>query len=206
MESKVRITGGHLSGRSIAVKPKRWEVRPSTDIARQGLMNYLDASLDWSTIRALDLFAGTGALGLECLSRGASQLVSMDLHPEALGHLRQLRQQWDLKGWHIAGADLLAKVKSVGSAFPWKMTERISELPDDPAPFDLVVADPPYGDPRLEGFADAILDGPLLSTEGILVIEHAVTYRRISLHYGPSKVLIYGQSQFSIFEKRTLPR
>ncbi|MFM7699476.1 MAG: hypothetical protein ACKO7V_01640, partial [Bacteroidota bacterium] len=102
--------------------------------------------------------------------------------------------------------DLLAKVKAVGSAFPWKMTERISELPDDPAPFDLVVADPPYGDPRLEGFADAILDGPLLSAEGILAIEHAVTYRRISLHYGPSKVLIYGQSQFSIFEKRTLPR
>lgn len=206
MESKVRITGGHLSGRSIVVKPKRWEVRPSTDIARQGLMNYLDTILDWSPIRALDLFAGTGALGLECLSRGASQLVSMDLHPEALGHLRQLRQQWDLKGWDIAGADLLAKGKADSSAFPWKMTERISELPDDPAPFDLVVADPPYGDPRLEGFADAILDGPLLSTEGILVIEHAVTYRRISLHYGPSKVLIYGQSQFSIFEKRTLPR
>ncbi|MFM8316780.1 MAG: RsmD family RNA methyltransferase, partial [Bacteroidota bacterium] len=193
-------------GRSIAVKPKRWEVRPSTDIARQGLMNYLDTILDWSPIRALDLFAGTGALGLECLSRGASQLVSMDLHPEALGHLRQLRQQWDLKGWHIAGADLLAKGKADGSAFPWKMTERLSEFPDDPAPFDLVVADPPYGDPRLEGFADAILDGPLLSTEGILVIEHAVTYRRISLHYEPSKVLIYGQSQFSIFEKRTLPR
>jgi 16S rRNA (guanine966-N2)-methyltransferase len=169
-------------------------------------MNYLDTFLDWSAIRALDLFAGTGALGLECLSRGASQLVSMDLHPEALGHLRQLRQQWDLKGWHIAGADLLAKGKADGSAFPWKMTERLSELADDPAPFDLVVADPPYGDPRLEGFADAILDGPLLSTEGILVIEHAVTYRRISLHYGPSKVLIYGQSQFSIFEKRTLPR
>ncbi|MFM7288385.1 MAG: RsmD family RNA methyltransferase, partial [Bacteroidota bacterium] len=186
MESKVRITGGHLSGRSIAVKPKRWEVRPSTDIARQGLMNYLDSFLDWSPIRALDLFAGTGALGLECLSRGASQLVSMDLHPEALGHLRQLRQQWDLKGWHIAGADLLAKGKADGSAFPWKMTERISELPVNPAPFDLVVADPPYGDPRLEGFADAILDGPLLSTEGILAIEHAVTYRRISLHYGPS--------------------
>ena len=195
-----------MSGRSIAVKPKRWEVRPSTDIARQGLMNYLDTLLDWSPIRALDLFAGTGALGLECLSRGASQLVSMDLHPEALGHLRQLRQQWDLKEWHIAGADLLAKGKADGSAFPWKMTERLSELADDPAPFDLVVADPPYGDPRLEGFADAILDGPLLTTEGILVIEHAVTYRRISLHYGPSKVLIYGQSQFSIFEKRTLPR
>jgi len=169
-------------------------------------MNYLDTFLDWSAIRALDLFAGTGALGLECLSRGASHLVSMDLHPEALGHLRQLRQQWDLKGWHIAGADLLAKVNAVSSTFPWKMTERLSELTDDPPPFDLVVADPPYGDPRLEGFADAVLDGPLLSTEGILVIEHAVTYRRISLHYGPSKVLIYGQSQFSIFEKRTLPR
>ncbi|MFM7179671.1 MAG: hypothetical protein ACKOX5_09210, partial [Bacteroidota bacterium] len=119
---------------------------------------------------------------------------------------RQLRQQWDLKGWHIAGADLLAKVNAVSSTFPWKMTERLSKLPDDPPPFDLVVADPPYGDPRLEGFADAILDGPLLSTKGILGIEHAISYRRISLHYGPSKVLIYGQSQFSIFEKRTLPR
>ena len=206
MESKVRITGGHLSGRSIAVKPKRWEVRPTTDLARQGLMNYLHTFLDWSRIRALDLFAGTGALGLECLSRGAFQLVYLDLDPEALGHLRQVRQQWGLKGWHIAGADLLAWVKVGGSAYPWKMTEHLSDLPDDPAPFGLVVADPPYGDPRLEGFADAILDGPLLSTEGILVIEHAVTYRRISLHYAPSKVLIYGQSQFSIFEKRTLPR
>lgn len=85
------------------------------------------------------------------------------------------------------------------------MTEHSSELPDEPAPFDLIVADPPYGEPRLQGFADAILAGPLLATEGILVIEHAVTYRRIALHYQPSKVLTYGQSQLSIFEKRTLP-
>ncbi len=167
-------------------------------------MNHLDTLLDWPQIRALDLFAGTGTLGLECLSRGASLLVSLDMNPEALRHLRQVRQKWGLKNWQIAGFDLLSMGQTVDGRFPWKMTERLSELPEEAAPFHLVVADPPYGEPRLEGLADEFLAGPLLATNGILVVEHAMTYQRIALHHDPSKVLTYGLTQFSIFEKRSL--
>jgi len=166
-------------------------------------MNHLDSRLNWSQIRTLDLFAGTGSLGLECLSRGALALVSLDLHPEALRHLRQLRQQWELKQWNIAGADLLSSDKPKTGSYPWKFTERSSEFPENAGPFQLVVADPPYGDPRLEGLADALLKGSLLVIGGILVIKHAITYRRIALTHTPTHVLTYGQSQFSIFEKST---
>lgn len=201
MESKVRITGGRLSGRSFSVKPNRWVVRPSTDLARQGLMNHLESRLDWAGVRILDLFAGTGSLGLECLSRGCRELVSLDLCPEALGHLRQIRKAWKLEGWCIAGADLLPLDHSAAGSMPWKLTERLSEFPEESAPFDLVIADPPYGEPRLEGLADRLLESTMLVGGGILVVEHASTYRRMALSHRPSRTLTYGQCQFSIFEK-----
>jgi 16S rRNA G966 N2-methylase RsmD len=203
MASTVRITGGFLAGRTFAAKSVHWVVRPSTDLARQGLMNHLETRLDWIQTRTLDLFAGTGSLGLECLSRGAPELVSLDLHPEALGHLRQLRGHWNLKNWSIAGADLLGSGTARADSIPWRWTERSAESRGIDRPFQLILADPPYGEPRLEGLADRLLEGSLLSPEGILVVEHAVTYRRIALSCLPDRVLTYGQSQFSIFEKST---
>lgn len=204
MESKVRITGGHLTGRSFSVKPNRWVVRPSTDLARQGLMNHLETRLDWAQVRTLDLFAGTGSLGLECLSRGCLDLVSLDLNPEALRHMRQIRKDWKIEGWSIAGADLLSPDSPATGSLPWKLTERLSEIARESAPFDLVIADPPYGEPRLEGLADRLLETALLASGGVLVIEHASAYRRMALSHTPYKILTYGHCQFSIFEKSNM--
>jgi 16S rRNA G966 N2-methylase RsmD len=166
-------------------------------------MNHLETRLDWARVRALDLFAGTGSLGLECLSRGCQNLVSVDMNPEALRHLRHIRQEWRLEGWSIAGADLLSLGRPVSGHWPWKLTEPLSELPEEPALFDLVLADPPYGEPRLEGLADRLLEASLLASGGILVIEHAAAYLRIALSHSPSRILTYGQCRFSIFEKST---
>jgi len=160
----VRITGGHAA-RRILKAPKGLDVRPTPDLVKQAVFNSLGARVLGT--RVLELFAGTGALSLECLSRGALSALCVE---KSSRHAEILRQNFVQAGFP---SDVLqVRVQDVFVA--------IGQLSSDGASFDLVLADPPYGEKnigrRSTSFAQQLLDEPilptLLSTGGLLILGH----------------------------------
>ena len=134
----MRIVGGSLKGRSLA-KPKTMAIRPTTDRTRESLFNVLQHSenVDWHGCRVLDLFAGTGALGIEALSRGAEFAMFFDVSTEGRGLLRQNIDAFQLTGCTKISRRDSTKPGAIGTL----------------KPFNLVFADPPYG----KGLGDAAI-------------------------------------------------
>jgi 16S rRNA (guanine966-N2)-methyltransferase len=147
----VRIVGGRWRGRTLAALPDE-RVRPTTDKVREAWMSILGAALP--DARVLDLFAGTGALGLEALSRGAR---SVDFVDEAAASLRILRENAERLGAlpHVTlhRADALA------------FAARLA-----PAAYDVAFADPPYRTGAAPALAERWLATPFATRIGI---EHA---------------------------------
>lgn len=169
----IRIAGGRWRGRRLQT-PRGMEVRPTLESVRQSLFNIL-GSQRLEGARVADLFAGTGALGLEALSRGAERLVSAEKDRRALGVLR--RNVASLEATEqvvVISVDLLAR----------KGVERLKERLDEAAvPFDLVLADPPWGlldasrrSAALgpEALPVALADAGLLAPGALVVLEHGV--------------------------------
>jgi 16S rRNA (guanine(966)-N(2))-methyltransferase RsmD len=121
-----RIIGGAAGGRRIAVPPRG--TRPTTDRVRESLFNILTARLELTGLRVLDLYAGSGALGLEALSRGAAAALFVELDPRTGSVIARNIETLGLRGATLRrGA--VATVLAAGTAVA----------------FDLVLADPPYG-------------------------------------------------------------
>ncbi|OBJ13127.1 16S rRNA (guanine(966)-N(2))-methyltransferase RsmD [Mycobacterium colombiense] len=120
-----RIIGGAAGGRRIAVPPRG--TRPTTDRVRESLFNILTARLDLTGLSVLDLYAGSGALGLEALSRGAAAALFVESDPRTGSVIARNIQTLGLPGATLRRGPV-ATVLAAGTA----------------APFDLVLADPPY--------------------------------------------------------------
>ncbi len=154
----MRIVGGQHRGRSLAA-PKSQGVRPTADRLRESLFNILAHAYDdpVSGARVLDLFAGTGALGLEALSRGAAFVLFVDDGAEARA---LLRQNVDTLG--AAGATRIFRrdASKLGPAHPLE-------------PFSLVFLDPPYGKGLAEQALAAARDGGWLAPDALMVVEEA---------------------------------
>jgi 16S rRNA (guanine966-N2)-methyltransferase len=121
----MRIVGGQFGGRRL-VMPKDARVRPTADRVREAWMSILGNELEGA--RVLDLYAGSGALGLEALSRGAESATFVELNPPSLQALEQ----------NIAALDV-ADAVTVHRGDALRFAERLP-----PGAFDLVFADPPY--------------------------------------------------------------
>lgn len=179
----MRIISGTAGGRKIRVPGS--VARPSTDRLREALFSILGQRVQ--DARVLDLFAGSGALGLECLSRGASSCVFVDQSREA-----QLAIASNLKDLRLPGGRVV-----VGDVF--------SVLRNTSGEYDLVFADPPYF--KAQGDVDYIgqllVDENLpqcLSAEGLLIMEDASANQRSACDgwhlldkrcYGDSGILFY---------------
>jgi 16S rRNA (guanine966-N2)-methyltransferase len=124
-----RIVAGSVGGRRLAVPPGE-RTRPTSDRAREALFGTLSALLDLDGARVLDLYAGSGAVGLEAVSRGAAHAVLVDSDPRAVAAARD--------NAHALGLDGRVTVRR-------ERVERV--LAGDPAEHDLVFADPPYALP-----------------------------------------------------------
>jgi 16S rRNA (guanine966-N2)-methyltransferase len=154
----MRVVGGRLRGRNVAA-PKSQAIRPTTDRLRESLFNILlhgygDPIAD---ARALDLFAGTGALGIEALSRGAAFTLFVDDGAEARALLRQ-------------------NVEALGLGGTSKVYRRDATKlgPAHPMPrFGLVFADPPYRKGLAEQALVSARDGGWLEEGALLVVEEA---------------------------------
>lgn len=147
----VRILGGELRGRTLRVPPG---VRPSEGRLREALFSIWQARLPGA--RFLDLFAGSGAVGLEALGRGAVEVVLVEHDRRAVARLRENCEQLDVAGWRVHDGRLPG---ALGDPY-------FASL----APFDLVFADPPYAfEARARLLAAA---APLLAASGQMALEH----------------------------------
>jgi 16S rRNA (guanine966-N2)-methyltransferase len=148
-----RIVAGSAGGRQLAV-PKRG-TRPTSDRVREALFSAVEAALDLDGARVLDLYAGTGALGLEALSRGAAAAVLVESDAGALAVLRK----------NIAAVALPGAV-----ARPGTVATVLATPP--PTPFDLVLADPPYAmDPTPD--LTALVANDWLAPGALVIVERA---------------------------------
>jgi 16S rRNA (guanine966-N2)-methyltransferase len=154
----MRIVAGKFRGKQLG-SPEDNSIRPTADRVRESVFNILASRLgpNFVGLRVLDLFAGTGALGLEALSRGASNVVFVDTGAEARGLIRDHIE--------IFGAGGVAKLlrrdaTSLGPAGTM-------------GPVDLVFLDPPYGKGLGEQALASLRNGGWLKAETILVLEES---------------------------------
>jgi 16S rRNA (guanine966-N2)-methyltransferase len=151
-----RLISGVAGGRRLTVPPTG--VRPTGDRAREALFNSLGTLLDLDGATVLDLYAGSGALGLEALSRGAASVVFVESGPRVLPVLKANLAAVGLPGGRV-----------VAGSVPTVVAGRA------PARFDLVLADPPYATPVEEVLAvlQSLVDGGWLAPEAVLVVERS---------------------------------
>jgi 16S rRNA (guanine966-N2)-methyltransferase len=160
----MRITGGHAARRILKV-PKGLDVRPTPDLVKQAVFNSLGERVVGA--RVLELFAGTGALSLECLSRGATSALCVEKSPR---HADVLRENAQAAGFAAGSLDV-----RVQDVFPV-----LAQLAERGVTFDLILADPPYGEKnigrRSTSFAQKLLDDAylprLMSPGGLFVLGH----------------------------------
>jgi 16S rRNA (guanine966-N2)-methyltransferase len=183
----MRIIGGTVGGALLKV-PRGYDVRPTPDLVRQALFNSLGDRV--TNTRVLELFAGTGAISLECLSRGATQALCVE---NTHRHAEVLRQNLESVG--LPPERLQVRLQDAFTA--------VRQLAAANQRFDLILADPPYGEKNLgrrsTSIAQRLLDEPalpsLLGDRGLFVLGHA---RRDTLTLPPnwiqSKALRHGDS------------
>ena len=149
-----RLISGVAGGRRLKVP--RTGVRPTGDRAREALFNSLKSLLDVRGATVLDLYAGSGALGLEALSRGAEAVVFVESSPGVLPVLRENVAAVGLPGGRVVAGS----VPTVVGGAP-------------PARFDLVLADPPYATPvdEVREVLQALVDGGWLAPDAVVVVE-----------------------------------
>jgi len=181
----VRILGGESRGRKL-LGPKGLRFRPTTGRVKESIFNYLNQKVEGS--RFLDLFSGTGALGLEALSRGAKEIYFIE---KSSYSINLLSRNIDLCGYkaktRIFKGDVFEVVKKLG---------RVNEI------FDIILADPPFK----EGFHSKILStvsqSEVLLPKGLLVIEHESHDKDDGHHQlEPIKQKQFGASVVSIYQK-----
>lgn len=177
----MRIISGIYGGRRFDA-PRNLQARPTTDIAKESLFNILQNRIDFEETTALDLFAGTGSISFELISRGANKVISVEL-----GHQQQqfiLKVVGELKLGHqlqLIRGDVFKYLKSVSQQF------------------DLIFADPPYALPELPTLPEIILESNILKQDGMFILEHGKDYD-FSNHPRFVEMRKYGAVHFSFFE------
>ena len=151
-----RLIAGSAGGRRLKVPASG--VRPTGDRAREGLFNSLGSLLELDGARVLDLYAGSGALGLEALSRGAAEVVFVESGSRVLPVLRANVASVGLPGGRVVAGSVPTVVAAPA-----------------PARFDLVLADPPYATPVEEvlGVLRGLVAGRWLADDAVVVVERS---------------------------------
>lgn len=151
----MRVIAGALKGRVLA--PVKGRIRPTAAKVREAIFNILGSAV--LEVKVLDLFAGTGALGIEALSRGAREAVFVEEHPEALKVLRR----------NLESLDLVAR----SQVLPLPVPAALRKLAGAGEPFGLAFLDPPYGGGAAAATLTALGGAALLAPQALVVAEHS---------------------------------
>jgi 16S rRNA (guanine(966)-N(2))-methyltransferase RsmD len=151
----MRIITGKFKGRTIPV-PKTGLLRPTSDRAKEALFSVIDARTYFDGTRVLDLFAGSGSLGLEAISRGAESCVFVDAESDHIKHIEKMGKQ----------------LKIENQIRTYTMDVEMF-LETNPGGFDFIFADPPYDYYDFTGLVETILSGDWLNEDGLFILEHS---------------------------------
>lgn len=176
----MRIISGMYGRRRFSV-PTNITARPTTDFARENLFNVIENLIDIDGIRAVDLFAGTGAVTFELLSRGAEMVTAVEKAATQANFIRKVAGELKCDNW-------LRLVR--GDVFKFLATA-------SPAQADLVFADPPYDHPRFAEIPGLILGSGIVKPGGLMIVEHSKAHDFSQLP-GFADHRAYGSVNFTI--------
>ncbi len=177
----MRIISGKYGKRRFEL-PKNFRGRPTTEVAKEALFNILQNRIDWEETRFLDLFAGSGSIGLEALSRGAKEVLAIEKNPRHTSFINSVVEQLSDDHYSVQTRDVFAFIENSESF----------------GTFELIFADPPYDLPLLAELPSRIMSSQLLSPEGCLVVEHPKEYD-FSNEKHFLEMRRYGAVHFSLF-------
>lgn len=151
----MRIIGGEYGGRRIRLKIPD-HVRPTTDLVKESMFNILNNMIDFENINVLDLFAGSGSLGIECISRGAKLTTFIEKNRRTTDLIKSLCDELKIpkSSYNSNNTDAIKFLKS-------KIENK----------YDLIFADPPYDDIVYDDLVLALINSNLLNEDCIIVIE-----------------------------------
>ena len=175
----MRIITGLYKGRHFDI-PRSFKARPTTDFAKENIFNVVNGYMELDGTTALDLFAGTGSISLELLSRGCSRVVSVEADRDHAAFIRQCMAK--------IGTDACMLIR--GDAFRFMKSCRQQ--------FDFIFADPPYALKELPGIPSLILEKGLLKGGGLIVLENGKD-KDIYTHESVLEHPSYGSVNFSLF-------
>lgn len=175
----MRIITGIFKGRHFDV-PHSFKARPTTDFAKENIFNVLNAYIDFEDATALDLFAGTGSISLELISRGCRQVISVEADREHHNFIRQCLKKLNVENCICIRGDVFRFIKSGRQQF------------------DFIFADPPYALKELPQIPSLIFEKGLLKEGGVFVFEHGKDQDFSNCeHFVEHRA--YGSVNFSIF-------
>ena len=176
----MRIISGQFRGRRLA-PPKNITARPTTDFAKESLFNLLNNRIDFEGADMLDLFAGTGSIGLEFVSRGARSVTAVELAHTQQNFIISTCKQLGIHNLTVVRSDVFKYLNNCALQF------------------DFIFADPPYALPELPLLPNYIFEKQLLKADGYFVLEHGKTYN-FSQHPHFIEHRTYGSVHFSFFQ------
>lgn len=175
----MRIVGGKHRNRRLH-PPGEMEARPTTDFAKEGLFNVLQHSIALDGIRVLDLFAGTGNISLEFLSRGAAEVISVEQDKDLFAFMQRTSRELNETGWRMVRGDVFTFLNSHRGLY------------------DVIFADPPFHLESIERIPDLVRRAGILAPDGVLILEHHEK-TDVSAVAGHQRTRQYGTIHFSFF-------
>ncbi len=180
----MRVVGGRFRGKALK-SPKGMNTRPTTDRVRENLFNILHNKISFDGLRVLDLFAGTGALGIEALSRGASFCLFVEEAGVARAAIRNNVESLALTGQTKIFRRDAAKLGSVGTM----------------QPFNLIFADPPYNAGLGEKAANSLAAGGWMNGNAIFILEEQAAVMPENIEgFTAIDRRVYGDTALGMFE------
>ncbi len=176
----MRIISGSFKGRRIS-PPTNITARPTTDFAKEGLFNLLNNRIDFEGIDVLDLFAGTGGIGIEFVSRGCNSVISIELNDKHCAFIRKICTELKVNNLSVIRTDGLKFINSCHSSF------------------NMIFADPPYDFEQLSQIPNLVFSHKLLKPDGLFVLEHSAK-NNFENHPNFTDHRHYGNVNFSFFE------
>ena len=161
--------------------PKNITARPTTDFAKESLFNLLTNRMDFEDVDMLDLFAGTGGIGIEFISRGAREVTAVEMAHTQQNFIISCCKQLGIRNLHLIRGDVFKFVKACH------------------VQYDFIYADPPYDLPQLATLPDLIFEQEILKEEGYFVLEHSKN-NDFSTHPRFLEMRNYGSVHFSFFK------